>query len=349
MATFKRTSIRRKRKISSLKLVIAEIKKKFKISTDALDVIEKSFSGVPMELMRRILLNNRANTKSKNSRKAYPVELKRFAMTLQFYSTKAYEYVRKSFNLALPATSTIRAWLSKIDCSPGFTKPALDSLAMRATQYREKTGQELLCCLLLDEMSLKTEIVCEKQSGYLWGYVDVGANTEPSNDQELANHAFVFMIVGVNDCFKIPIGYFLIKSLCGEERANLVLEALKQIENFDLRVLAVTCDGPHVHFKMMKELGCGIENVHNLNPYFYNSNRKVHVLFDICHMLKLVRNNWASAKVFIDGDGNTIKWDYIEALHQIQEDEGIYFANKLRQKHIKWKKFIMKVIIKMFL
>ena len=39
--------------------------------------------------------------------------------------------------------------------------------------------------------------------------------------------------------------------------------------------------------------------------------------FDVCHILKL------------DPDGNKIKWKYITSLHNIQEEEGLKFANKL--------------------
>jgi len=341
-----KTILRQKRKISSLKQIVAEVKQKFKMSTDAIQVLEDTFSGVPLELMKRIINTNKTNSQRKHFNKGYPMELKRFAMTLQFYSSKAYQYVRKAFALALPAPSTIRAWMSKIDCSPGFTKPAIEVLNIRACQFKEKNGgRQLIGCLLLDEMAVKMEIVCEKHSGSLWGYVDVGANAHSGNEQEVANHAFVFMVVGVNDCFKIPIAYFFIKSLTGEERANLVQEALKQLSTVDIKIVAITCDGPHVHFKMMKELGCNINDVDNLKPFFLHPTNSeiIYIIFDICHMLKLVRNNWASAQVFIDMDGNEIKWRYIEDLHRIQQQEGFYFGNKLRVKHTKWKKYIMKV------
>ena len=63
-----------------------------------------NFSGVPNELMQRML--NGTNNKGK----AYCAELKAFAMTLQFHSTKAYNFVRETFNLALQHAMYIRNW-----------------------------------------------------------------------------------------------------------------------------------------------------------------------------------------------------------------------------------------------
>lgn len=61
-------------------------------------------------------------------------------------------------------------------------------------------------------------------------------------------------------------------------------------------------------------------------------------------MIKLIRNNWAQAGVFIDPDGKEVKWEYIAELHKLQENEGLYLGNKLRKKHMEWRKAIMKVI-----
>lgn len=46
--------------------------------------------------------------KVRKRKKKYSPELRTFALTLQFYSSKAYRYVRKTFNNLLPEPSTIR-------------------------------------------------------------------------------------------------------------------------------------------------------------------------------------------------------------------------------------------------
>ena len=60
-----------------------------------------------------------------------PPALKSFALTLQFYSSKAYEFVRKTFDIALPSQSQIRRWYGKVAADPGFTKPAFNALQQK--------------------------------------------------------------------------------------------------------------------------------------------------------------------------------------------------------------------------
>ena len=64
-----------------------------------------------------------------------------FALTLHFYSAKAYEFVRKTFNLSLPHQSVIRKQYSKIPAEPGFTKPAFVELKKKAEEA-EKDGKK---------------------------------------------------------------------------------------------------------------------------------------------------------------------------------------------------------------
>lgn len=60
-------------------------------------------------------------------------------------------------------------------------------------------------------------------------------------------------------------------------------------------------------------------------------------------MLKLVRNSFGDKKVFLDGNGKYVKWEYIEHLHKLQGQEGLNLNNKLRAKHISWMKKKMNV------
>ena len=51
---------------------------------------------------------------------------------------------------------------------------------------------------------------------------------------------------------------------------------------------------------------------------------------DVCHLMKLVRNCWGTVRVCKDGDGNFIKWNFLEELHKVQQT----LANKLPLSHI---------------
>ena len=105
---------------------------------------------------------------------AYPPELRSFALTLKFYSAKAYNYVRKSFDLGLPHPTVIRSWYSSIDGEPGFTRDALTALKAKVIAAK-RDGQEVVCSLMLDEMAIRQHV--EWDGKQFRGFVDLGTGT----------------------------------------------------------------------------------------------------------------------------------------------------------------------------
>ena len=96
---------------------------------------------------------------------------------------------------------------------------------------------------------------------------------------------------------------------------------------------------------MLKELGANL-SLEQLIPYFQHPSdpsKCIYVFLDVCHMLKLVRNNWANLGVIYNGNGEEIKWEYLVKLHGLQESEGVHMANKLRSAHFNWHQQKMKV------
>ena len=94
-------------------------------------------------------------------------------LSLKFYSTKAYNYVRKSFDLGLPHVNVIPSWYSSINSDPGFTKDPLTAL-------KAKDNQEVVCALMPDEMAIRKHI--EWDGKQFHGYVDLGTGI---NDDSL--------------------------------------------------------------------------------------------------------------------------------------------------------------------
>jgi len=134
--------------------------------------------------------------------------------------------------------------------------------------------------------------------------------------------------------------------LSGPERANLVRIALEKIFDVGAIGISVTADGPTTHLSMMKELGAVLdpENMMPFFPHPCDASTRVHILLDIAHMLKLVRNSLASEKILISPSG-LVKWEFIEKLHSLQEEEGLRAGNKLKRKHIDWSRNKMNVSV----
>ena len=165
LATSQKKARRLKKKVNTLADVVSKLKEENLINNDCAAILETTFSGVPCELMKRLMTQ-----KEKKNPGAYPPELRSFAMTLKFYSAKAYNYVRKSFDLGLPCASVIRSWYSSMDGEPGFTKDAMAALKAKVLAAK-RDGQEVVCALMLDEMAIRKHV--EWDGKRFRGFVDL--------------------------------------------------------------------------------------------------------------------------------------------------------------------------------
>lgn len=285
-----------------------------------------------MELLRRV---DQGQSKDK-----YPPQLRSFALTLNFYSAKAYDYVRKTFCSSLPHPSTLRKWYQGVDGSPGFTSEAFSSLSMRAEEAK-KSNKKLIGGLILDEMSIRSHI--EWDNGKFSGYVDLGTNID-DDEMPHAKEALIFMVNSLNCNWKIPIAYFLINGLNSQERANLLKEALCKLHDTGIKIVSVTFDGLSANLATVQNLGASIspENLKNTFPHPVTQ-ENVCVLLDVSHMIKLVRNTLATKGSIFDQNGGMIRWDFFRDLADFQDECGVHAANKLRRRHIEWYREKMKV------
>ena len=309
---------RKLRKVSCLTQVITYLKEKLLISSGCAEMLENSFSGV-----HKTLLSRRAQGK----RLKVSEEVHSFARTLHFYSAKAYRFVREVFDLVLPHPNTIRTWYGHTSADPGFTQPAFSALECHV-QNRKVEGKETLCALMLDEVALRKHV--EYAAGRYHGYVDLGCGTV---DDTLppAKDALVLMAVAINDSWKIPVAYFLIDGMTGEERANIISECLHRLHATGVRTVSLTCDGPSCHFSMLRALGATLD-VNNMRSSFAHPadpSQSVHVLLDVGHMLKLLRDTLADDGVLRTPSGE-VRWRYIEEWNEL--------GNKLKMARVRWEK-----------
>jgi len=154
------------------------------------------------------------------------------------------------------------------------------------------------------------------------------------------------MLVGVNEHWKLPIGYFLASRLNSSQKVELVRHALDLIHDIGVRVISLTFDGCSSNCTMAQALGCNY-NVDNLiTTYIFQKNNidiPVEIILDLAHMIKLVRNAFAEKQQFLDYDDNIIDFNFIKELFLLQEKECCHLANKIRKQHIFFFKNKMKV------
>lgn len=159
-------------RVKSLNTLVLHLANKSLITDEAKPVLRKSYDGLPLRIIRSVF----DKPENPKHRKFLP-ELKSFAMTLCFYSTKAYQYVRSTFtNLVLPPIPTVRSWMSSNKCSPGFSQASFDILQEQVCEDK-RNGKKTMCCLLLEEMPIKKQI--EFVDERTWGYIDLGKYVLP--------------------------------------------------------------------------------------------------------------------------------------------------------------------------
>ena len=325
--------------VASLTEAVIALKEKHLVGEDAYEALKKCASEVPFELFERL---RKKLTVSKNTKEVYPEPLKNFAMTLHFYSPKAYHYIRQVFNLSLPHESALRRWYTNVDGSPGFTDQSFKQLEIKVADEKRK-NKEVIVQLVTDEMAIRKHISFD--GSRFVGCVDLGINSVTDDTSPPATEALVIMAVAINSSWKIPLAYFLISSMSGTERANIVKTCGRKLMDIGVHIVGTTCDGPATNLSMMLHLGASI-NPETPDPDFTlseNSNEKLSVIFDVCHMIKLVRNSLADLKVLKNCQNQPIQWNYIEKLHILQTNEGVFAANKLRKSHIEFHRQKMKV------
>lgn len=320
------------KKVADLVHVLKALRTKFAMPEEHLLLLE-NMSAMNKDLLKRV----EAKGNSKAVPNKYSPELRKFALTLNFYSPRAYSYVRKCFDTCLPHPRTVSKWYQTINGEPGFTKEAMNVMTLKAAN----SENPLLCSLVMDEMAIRKNI--EFDGKQFHGYVDLGTGVS-DDSMDIAREALTLMLVGINGHWKLPIGYFLINGLSGMERSNIVKQCLSTVHATGVVVVSLTFDGTASNFTMAKLLGCVFNPFGEMKTTFPHpsTGEPVAVFLDPCHMIKLVRNALGDLKTISDGKKN-ISWEYIAKLHNIQAEEGLHLGNKLKEAHINWRKQKMKV------
>lgn len=272
------------------------------------------------------------------ARQKYNPTLRCFALTLAFYSPKAYNFVRQTFNRSLPHLGTLSRWYKSVDGSPGFTSEALIALKLKC---ESKKDQKILCNLVMDEISIRKMV--EWTGSKFTGYVDVGTKLESDMLPE-AREALVFMLVALNGSWKIPVGYFLLNGITATEKASLVKKCLEFLHDIGVTVTSLTCDGAATNISMMAHLGANFTDPTDLKTYFTHpvTGENIFIFLDACHMVKLIRNCLGVFDLE-DKNGHIIKWEYVSKLVEIQSKEGLHAATKIKLRHLEWQREKMKV------
>ena len=235
----------------------------------------------------------------------------RYCLSLAAKSPSCYEELRKSGVLVLPSQRTLRDYRNSIRPKSGFQKNVIEELKSLTDMYFDV---QRYVVLLFDEMKIKSNLVFDKITGELIGYVDLGdPDVNFATLEELdkvATHALVLLIRGVCTELKFSLAYFSTNGVTSSQLMPLFWEAVAILElSCNLWVIAATSDGasPNRSFYKMHE---GLDGSAGKDVCFrtiniYAPQRYIFFFSDAPHLVKTTRNC-----LYHSGSGSCTRYVY---------------------------------------
>jgi transposase-like protein len=112
------------------------------------------------------------------------------ALALYNSGPKAYKHLASIF--LLPSKVSLSNWLRNMKCSPGFHKESFNGLSER---LKYMSNRDKNCTLLIDEISIKSNLQYDRHNDIIIGYEDYGHYCPRSCTK--AKSALVFMLRGI--------------------------------------------------------------------------------------------------------------------------------------------------------
>ena len=328
-----------------------------------LSLLDKRMNPLAAEIFRNELKNSDRPPRNRE----YSAVIKDFSLKQSFYSGSGYDQLRSSEpgkpGLSLPSRRSMRRYVFPVDCGPGFLLNVIKTLGEEIRN--KKHGKE--CTLVLDEASLHkaqgwdprlkqyigrcTNLNRRKDKEYSTDDERIvpadNDDNEEDEDDDLATQVLVFMLVGLDGTWRQPIGYWFTKHHSGEIVATLVKQSLQHTHEHGVDIRALVFDGLPANITMVNSLGAKISsNFEEMINWFEHpwSKKKVYIIFDACHMLKLMRNLLGDYKeIWLPGFDIPAKWSHFEELNRIQEEMELRAGNRITKNHIEYAKHKMKV------
>ena len=239
-----RKNIRLKKNVKGL---IVQLKVARRLNNELSNSLMENFGHMVTEIVK-----NEAKNMSSTCGSRYGNEIKEFALTLHFYSPKAYKFVRQSLHLPHPAT--LRSWCVNIHCEPGFLEKSLNYIEEKVAEDQQD------CVILIDAMSIRKQIQWDRRNNTFVGRVNYGRIQAENLDSEATN-ALILMASGLQKPWFVPIAYFLTHGVNEDILKQLTIEAINKLTEKGAEVQALVFDGASENLAMATKLGCNAKEL----------------------------------------------------------------------------------------
>ena len=147
--------------------------------------------------------------------------------------------------LMLPSRRRLRDYKNDIRPQQGFNSGIINELSVMVQNFSQ---QERYSVILIDEMKIQEDLVWDKHTVDLIGYVDLGDTqlnyATLKKSEEVATHMLVFLVRSIVNSLKFALANFATKNVTAVQLFLLFWKAVGILEDMcNLQVVAITSDG----------------------------------------------------------------------------------------------------------
>lgn len=206
-----------------------------------------------------------------------------------------------------------------------------------------KSESDKLCILLFDEMQLKERVEMDQGLRRIVGYISPEA--QPSDKEERATHAMVFMLRGLTSSWKQTVAYlFTGASTKREPLWDFTKQVIGASEAVGFRIQGVTSDMGPTNTGLWKHVGVesSRQRISSAIEHPCSPDRLLHFIADPPHLLKNLWNCVLTHRITLSSEivskvglpSNVVTGVYVGQLLYAQHSRELRVAHKLKMCHI---------------
>ena len=284
----------------------------------------------------------------KMARRYHP-QIIRFALSLHGKSPAAYREIRDSGAMILPSERVLRDYKNYFKPKAGLNVDNIESLRDKASSA---AGIQRYVVLVMDEMKIQSNLVFDKYSGDLIGFVDLGdpmTNYACLGDEDvMATHALAFLVRGMCSDMKHIIAYYFTENVTSYQLMSVFWKIVGVLEvSLNLWVIAAVNDGASPNRKFFELHSMFMSDVENevVSDVVYKVNnlfamdRFIFFFPDACHLIKIARNclynsGSGSRSRLMWNNGSYLLFRHIADLFYSNQEFALHVFPKLSLDHI---------------
>lgn len=313
-----------------------------------------------------------AKKQGPNRYRWHPMIVK-WCLNMRLISGASYHAMRTSGFISLPSERTLRDYTNYIKATPGLHFDVLKQMKEQS-KVSEMPGAKSYVTILLDEMKVKEDIVYDKLTGGMIGFVNLGSindqlrqaaeeDTQKTKHPPVADHILAVMVRGLFFKFEFPLAHYPSLGVTGDELLPIVWEVVRFVETTGLKVIAITADGAAPNRRFFRMHGNGNGLTYKVKNIYAADERYIYFISDPPHLVKTIRNCFSHSygpgstremQVRLKCDlvdirrqyylcaqvnGQSIKWSHVQELYDKKfttsvASSGLSLLPKLKREHV---------------